>query len=83
MGWKDGEGLGKSGEGRFAPIQVQQFAERAGLGTSKGRDVTASWQDQKKDLVRNSHPLQHCFSWATDGLILGYCYSIYIWSITN
>lgn len=73
MGWSDGEGLGKSGEGRFAPIQVQQFAERAGLGMSKGRDVTASWQDQKKDLVRiftvTQTFLRPISFRATDGLI--------------
>lgn len=56
MGWSDGQGLGRAGDGRAAPIQVQQFAERAGLGAAKGRDVTASWQDQKKDLVRVCPP---------------------------
>lgn len=71
MGWSDGEGLGKAGDGRFEPIKVQQLAERAGLGMAKGRDATASWQDQKKDLVRtpHHHPPSNLSTWATDGLI--------------
>ncbi|KAK4685450.1 hypothetical protein P7C73_g4696, partial [Tremellales sp. Uapishka_1] len=30
MGWQDGTGLGKEGQGRVAPVLAQQFESRAG-----------------------------------------------------
>lgn len=32
MGWREGEGLGRDGDGITAPIAVEMRAERAGLG---------------------------------------------------
>lgn len=46
MGWKTGSGLGKEGEGRVAPVMVQQFENRAGLGASKGHEA-GSWQGRE------------------------------------
>ncbi|KAG8814348.1 hypothetical protein FRC17_001154 [Serendipita sp. 399] len=40
MGWSEGTGLGLSGEGRVDPIQTAIYASGAGLGASKGRDIT-------------------------------------------
>ncbi|KAI0806997.1 hypothetical protein C8Q74DRAFT_1225356 [Fomes fomentarius] len=40
MGWKEGQGLGTSGEGRVEPIQTAIYAAGAGLGASKGKDIT-------------------------------------------
>lgn len=42
MGYQAGTGLGVGGEGRVEPIKVQQFAERAGLGSGVGVEVGAS-----------------------------------------
>ncbi|KIM21755.1 hypothetical protein M408DRAFT_76581 [Serendipita vermifera MAFF 305830] len=40
MGWSEGTGLGLSGEGRVDPIQTAMYASGAGLGASKGKDIT-------------------------------------------
>lgn len=40
MGWTEGMGLGLEGEGRQAPVETLLFAERAGIGASKGKDTT-------------------------------------------
>lgn len=40
MGWKEGTGLGTDGEGRVDPIQTAIYAQGAGLGASKGKDIT-------------------------------------------
>jgi len=39
MGWTEGTGLGTSGDGRVDPIQTAIYAQGAGLGASKGRDI--------------------------------------------
>ncbi|EIN07565.1 hypothetical protein PUNSTDRAFT_103581 [Punctularia strigosozonata HHB-11173 SS5] len=39
MGWKEGTGLGTSGEGRVDPIQTAIYAQGVGLGASKGQEV--------------------------------------------
>ncbi|KIK63865.1 hypothetical protein GYMLUDRAFT_95422 [Collybiopsis luxurians FD-317 M1] len=39
MGWREGTGLGVNGEGRVDPIKTAVYAEGAGLGASKGKDV--------------------------------------------
>lgn len=36
MGWSEGTGLGKSGQGRIAPIEAEQRPSLAGLGQKKG-----------------------------------------------
>lgn len=40
MGWTEGTGLGLEGEGRQAPVPTLLFAEKAGIGASKGKDAT-------------------------------------------
>jgi RNA-binding protein 5/10 len=40
MGWTEGSGLGLGGEGRKAPVETLLFAEKAGIGASKGKDAT-------------------------------------------
>ena len=40
MGWTEGTGLGLEGQGRQAPIETLLFAEKAGIGASKGKDTT-------------------------------------------
>ncbi|KAF9264920.1 hypothetical protein L218DRAFT_972483 [Marasmius fiardii PR-910] len=39
MGWTEGAGLGKEGEGRTEPIKTAMYAEGVGLGASKGKEV--------------------------------------------
>ncbi|KAF9066852.1 hypothetical protein BDP27DRAFT_979484 [Rhodocollybia butyracea] len=39
MGWKEGTGLGTNGEGRVDPIKTHIYADGAGLGASKGKEV--------------------------------------------
>ncbi|XP_075694693.1 angiogenic factor with G patch and FHA domains 1 [Rhinoderma darwinii] len=50
MGWKKGEGLGKSGDGMRDPIHLQLHKKKAGLGThnsSSIEDIQISTQNQK------------------------------------
>ncbi|KAI0060898.1 hypothetical protein BV25DRAFT_913931 [Artomyces pyxidatus] len=44
MGWKEGTGLGATGEGRVDPIQTAIYASGVGLGASKGKEV-GKYQD--------------------------------------
>lgn len=39
MGWSQGMGLGSEGDGRVDPIETAIFAQGAGLGASKGKDI--------------------------------------------
>jgi len=39
MGWTEGSGLGTAGEGRVEPVQTAIYAQGAGLGASKGKEV--------------------------------------------
>ncbi|KAG8885609.1 hypothetical protein FRB97_000517 [Tulasnella sp. 331] len=53
MGWSEGTGLGAEGDGRAEPIKTAVYATGAGLGASKGKEVTgftgASYGDAAKD----------------------------------
>ncbi|KAH7915965.1 hypothetical protein BJ138DRAFT_1229047 [Hygrophoropsis aurantiaca] len=39
MGWKEGSGLGSSGDGRVDPIQTAIYTQGVGLGASKGKEI--------------------------------------------
>ncbi|KAF8655855.1 hypothetical protein AX16_002938 [Volvariella volvacea WC 439] len=39
MGWKEGTGLGTEGDGRIDPIPTAIYAQGAGLGASKGKEL--------------------------------------------
>jgi len=39
MGWKEGTGLGSTGEGRVDPIQTAIYAQGVGLGASKSKEI--------------------------------------------
>ncbi|KAG7092216.1 hypothetical protein E1B28_008583 [Marasmius oreades] len=39
MGWTEGAGLGKEGDGRTEPIKTAMYAEGVGLGASKGKEI--------------------------------------------
>ncbi|KAJ8078512.1 hypothetical protein PM082_012794 [Marasmius tenuissimus] len=39
MGWTEGAGLGIEGDGRTEPIKTAIYAEGAGLGASKGKEI--------------------------------------------
>ncbi|XP_063819759.1 angiogenic factor with G patch and FHA domains 1 [Pseudophryne corroboree] len=50
MGWKKGEGLGKSGDGMRDPIQLQLHKKKAGLGahgSSSIEDIQSQTQNKK------------------------------------
>ncbi|RXW24181.1 hypothetical protein EST38_g1651 [Candolleomyces aberdarensis] len=40
MGWKEGTGLGTDGDGRVDPVETAIYAQGAGLGASKGKDIS-------------------------------------------
>ena len=56
MGWQDGQGLGRVGQGRTAPIQVVQREKGAGLGTGYTVPVSddapgASYKDKVRRIA--------------------------------
>lgn len=53
MGWTEGQGLGKSGQGMSGIIEVQRRVKSAGLGM-KGASYGASATDSYKDAVRKA-----------------------------
>lgn len=53
MGWTEGQGLGKSGQGMSGIIEVQRRVKSAGLGM-KGASYGASASDSYKDAVRKA-----------------------------
>jgi RNA-binding protein 5/10 len=53
MGWKAGMGLGDGG--RVEPIKVQQFAERAGLGSGTGVTVGENRPQSGNGIVGQNH----------------------------
>jgi len=56
MGWEEGAGLGVEGEGRAEPVKAAVYAAGAGIGASKGREVTGftpnSGRDTANDITR-------------------------------
>jgi len=61
MGWTEGSGLGTEGDGRVEPIQTAIYAQGAGLGASKGREVGkyaegySGYVDVAKDAARQRY----------------------------
>ncbi|KAJ7581017.1 hypothetical protein C8J56DRAFT_254538 [Mycena floridula] len=59
MGWTEGKGLGTEGEGRVDPIKTAIYAEGAGLGASKGKDVEkyagATYVSMAQDAARDRY----------------------------
>ncbi|KIO23361.1 hypothetical protein M407DRAFT_78133, partial [Tulasnella calospora MUT 4182] len=56
MGWSEGSGLGTEGEGRAEPVTAAVYASGAGIGASKGKEVTGftatNYADAAKESVR-------------------------------
>ncbi|GAA5874348.1 hypothetical protein JCM16303_005821 [Sporobolomyces ruberrimus] len=57
MGWSKGAGLGASGTGRIDPVQAAQFAQGAGLGSTKGiavgsEDPNKGYAEKLRDRAR-------------------------------
>jgi len=54
MGWSEGSGLGADGEGRSEPVKAAVYASGAGLGASKGREVTSLTSTTYGDAAKES-----------------------------
>lgn len=52
MGYKEGEGLGASGKGRLAPIDVQLRPQGAGLGAIKEKTKQAKEEEKREATLR-------------------------------
>ncbi|KAJ7109123.1 hypothetical protein C8R44DRAFT_276470 [Mycena epipterygia] len=61
MGWKEGSGLGTTGDGRVDPISTAVYAQGVGLGASKGKDIakytegSTSYVHLAKDAARERY----------------------------
>ncbi|CAI5440522.1 unnamed protein product [Caenorhabditis angaria] len=53
MGWKEGEGMGKNGQGITAPIQAERFVQGAGLGSS-GSKIRGGVESSHKEKTRQA-----------------------------
>ncbi|CAK5279569.1 unnamed protein product [Mycena citricolor] len=68
MGWSEGMGLGTGGEGRVDPIAAAVYAQGAGLGASKGKDITkiteatTNYAGLVKDSARERFGISGCAS---------------------
>lgn len=54
MGWTEGQGLGKSGQGMSGIIEVQRRVKSAGLGMKGASYGGATTSDSYKDAVRKA-----------------------------
>ena len=52
MGYKEGEGLGASGEGMIAPIEVKQRPQGAGVGSVSERTAQYKAEQKRKAEMR-------------------------------
>ncbi|KAG8896600.1 hypothetical protein FRC01_011710 [Tulasnella sp. 417] len=54
MGWSEGSGLGTEGEGRAEPVKAAVYASGAGIGASKGKEVTGFASSNYADAAKES-----------------------------
>eukprot|EP00920_Eleutheroschizon_duboscqi_P007546 GHVT01017184.1.p2 GENE.GHVT01017184.1~~GHVT01017184.1.p2 ORF type:complete len:367 (+),score=84.48 GHVT01017184.1:2868-3968(+) len=54
FGWKEGEGLGASGDGRVACVQVKRRKEKEGLGSEVAKPGAATWSRWWEDLYNTN-----------------------------
>ena len=54
-GWKDGDGLGKEGDGRVEPVKAEERPERQGLGTNVfNTKLTFGISSQRKESIKKT-----------------------------
>ncbi|RVD80955.1 uncharacterized protein DFL_008838 [Arthrobotrys flagrans] len=56
MGYKPGQGLGKTGEGRLAPVDTQLRPTRIGLGAVKEKTEQAKKEERRAKVLRGEVP---------------------------
>ncbi|KAK6516475.1 hypothetical protein TWF506_006382 [Arthrobotrys conoides] len=56
MGYQPGQGLGKSGEGRLAPVDTQLRPTRIGLGAVKEKTEQAKKEERRAKILRGEVP---------------------------
>ncbi|KAK6357382.1 hypothetical protein TWF718_001695 [Orbilia javanica] len=56
MGYKPGQGLGKTGEGRLAPVDTQLRPTRIGLGAVKEKTEQAKKEERRAKILRGEVP---------------------------
>ncbi|KAG8941773.1 hypothetical protein FRC04_004090 [Tulasnella sp. 424] len=54
MGWSEGSGLGAEGEGRAEPVTAAVYSSGAGIGASKGKEVTGFTSTNYADAAKES-----------------------------
>ena len=54
-GWKDGDGLGKEGDGRVEPVKAEERPERQGLGANVfNSKLTFGISSQRKEIIKKT-----------------------------